>query len=368
MNFFPFPVVQFMTAAFSWGHLLNLIDRNFVGYRLVIYKGAIRMYGKTKWIPVNTGYFTSIEDLQRDLGTVSGVPAGGNAKSADVAYIKSPMPIIAYLREVYSGNRPSIPIKWNKKPTTAIGPTRISSMVSAWFGDIAAYQLRLAICLGDDNKTGESLITNALITATSGNSTKIDPYSATSSKISVTIDATSPDELVSSIQRHLQHAYRPKPRKLLTPENITVALRNMYNDPLTCLQIYLRKIKWPTVNGVIDISDKLTKMIAEFNFQRNVRSVDYTLYIPPIQKEEAHHLQTRIEASILVDIYDIECRLTRTSKDDPIYDKLLQCLPDGTTEDNNDTLLFTYGALVECGQIFTFADCTDLATRVVVLK
>jgi hypothetical protein len=225
---------------------------------------------------------------------------------------------------------------------------RIEGTVIGWRGGTSAYRLKAKISL----PTRDSLLSAIVVASFS------DKESVPSSRISLDIEENDPEELVASLQSAMMELGNRKP---ITRTILTRALNNLYSDACACVRLFAAGAEWPVLAD-LEADKTLVARLEKYDIH-NGESIKYELYVPPVAPEEYYHLQTRIEISFLPYSLDLMCRISSRGKEDSLYNRLLATLPDGTCE-KGDVLSFPYGALLDCGQVFTYAECYELGTRI----
>jgi hypothetical protein len=188
--------------------------------------------------------------------------------------------------------------------------------------------------------------------------------------IAIDISATTEKALLRYIEETMTEQEEIKDLSIAA---INQALLCTYLSPAMVFRIYRSRESLPTVESIEKNKAKLIDGVNAYGkrFQDLVRRCSFEITIPPMPSEEAFRLLSRIEISISPKILDREFLLERREESDPLFEKVYQHLPaDGSSESSSkakrkeDKISFTYGALVDVGQIFTYGECAELTSRV----
>jgi hypothetical protein len=243
------------------------------------------------------------------------------------------------------------PKEEGKKLKKKKAPATLDGHVIGWRGGATSYKLVARLRFPEDDP-----VLTAVIVASFSISGKYAPFF-----LDLEIEADDPDELISALQEGMSGLMKKKSTERST---LIRALEGIYSDAHTCVKLLTKKMEWPTLER-LSADKTLVSRIKKYDIFEEIQLVTYDLYVPPITPEEYYHLQTRLEVSILPYSLDWNCRITSCGEKDALYNKLLASLPEGAFE-SGDSLTFPYGALIDCGQAFTYAECYEISTRVTI--
>jgi len=208
----------------------------------------------------------------------------------------------------------------------------------------------------------------------------------------------------------------------LQPTSEREALDLIYRSPLLAYSLYSSKEGMPTEASLAERRGALMSGIAEYArlFSESLRGYsvasaattaaaeshkrastsiiagcDCAIRLPSMQSEEAFHLATRAELALIPRIVDQELCLARhrASVSDTLFDKVYHALDESSLLTASavdaaggaggagagskaagkckaryrDLLAFSYGDLLDAGQIFTYGECAELAARLQLL-
>jgi len=182
-------------------------------------------------------------------------------------------------------------------------------------------------------------------------------------EMELALQASTQDALLQYIEEEMAEW---QSKSVLTHSAIIDACHKIYLDPLACLAIYDSGERWPTAEWIEKDKEKFNEAIDIYSahFHEVFRHCAYTVYIPPMPSELSFRFLTRLEIAFLPDLLDVECFIERKSGgSDALFDKLLQHLP-AEAKESNAAINFTYGALLDLGQIFNYGECAAIAARV----
>jgi hypothetical protein len=325
--------------------LLNLVapKTNVEPYKIAIYqKGDTASAGRLK-----VSHLTSNDTLK--LGAI----LGDSRSRREVVYIKSNKSVVDLLEkgkvETKRGEE--------KKPCTSRIPT-ISSSATVWKGNSVGYQLDVEISTAGS----ENLVLGALLCA-NDSIVSFRPSVSTSSTLSLSVNAADADDLVEEIGEALRKVWESA--RALDNAQIEKAVRNFYDDPYACVSTLIEGRQWPTSESIASNKKKYVDALSRWTSSWQPLNIRYNLKTPPVPLELVYHTQVRVETALYSSSLDLLCSITKTGDPDKLYDKLLQFLPDGTVE-GKDVLKFTYGALLDIGQRFTYGECDAMFKRLLI--
>jgi len=109
------------------------------------------------------------------------------------------------------------------------------------------------------------------------------------------------------------------------------------------------------------------------NTLQNIENCWIQIAVPYIPSEEALRILSRAEMIIDPSIMDREIMVTRKeSEQDPLFDKLYTKIDDLYEEKvpskKKDVIKFTYGNMLDAGQVFTYNEISELSGRAILLE
>ena len=250
---------------------------------------------------------------------------------------------------------------------------KFESMLLFWTAGMKKYDLKLTLQFSP----GKELVPTWLYCSQFGDS---DPISrvmgrnpkwhlldAPCSSIDLRITGSSQEDLFHLIEEELSEV---SAGVLPTSKQVVKGLENIYCDPVACALLEQHGVPYPTVESLTATPDILKTQMEECGKGLWSRLVwcSYKIRIPPIRSEQALAFQTKLEYRLDPSILDTLCTLARfpPSTNDPLYDKILTFLPEGTTEKKSSSIEFDYGALVDLGQIFSYGEMAELSGRLTI--
>lgn len=198
----------------------------------------------------------------------------------------------------------------------------------------------------------------------------------------------------------------------LTQSQVRDALLHIYSSPVIVYKLYRGSLERaergsaqsceiiPTMESIEKNAEAIIKGINAYarSCQSLLSACRCIVKIPPMPSEEAFSFIARVETTIAPQILDQELLITRLEPyvasaaassaaaaaasganvtRDPLFDKLYEKVDEiveriakkddkrtKKVDKHQDQITFTYGALLDAGQIFTYAECAELSSRV----
>lgn len=172
-------------------------------------------------------------------------------------------------------------------------------------------------------------------------------------------------ETEKSFIQYIEEALRPSLDEDLTTKDIVDILDRIYSNPMALLSIYYAKEPLPSLDFIQANKAKLVASANEYakQLQDLITNCYCQVSIPPMPSEEAFRVLSKVEIAIAPKILDQEFLFERSGKTgDVLYEKMYQHIS-AASQKKADRLTFTYGDLIDAGQIFTYGECAELLRR-----
>lgn len=285
----------------------------------------------------------------------------------DAIYVVSPTPVLDFLIAAHTAFR-----KAKRKKRAEPDPI----VVDAAFGDVfrmqtalqqhgspdASYAIavQLSLAFADPKAVKYPYLSAAfyqsLISPIQG---RMESMNSDGALIAISFVAASEDSLVHDVEEMI---VPEKHAMIMNHQTIQDLIHFIYLSPAVAARMFFDGCKMPT-KEFLETEHEAIEIGAQHyltHFNDLLIECDCHVTLPPMPSEDAFRLISRLELTIAPKIADQVFVIERIGNDDPLFEKLYQRVE---ATDGSDLLSFTYGSLLDAGQIFTYNECAELSAR-----